>query len=317
MDIKNTAKEVLKTEIDGLLALEKSFNSTFGLEFEKSIAKILSISGRVILTGMGKSGHIAKKIAATLASTGTPSFFIHPAEASHGDLGMITEQDCIIALSKSGKTSELEATLHFAKRYAIPLIAITENEASILAKSADYKLILPHAKEACPHGAAPTTSTTLMLVLGDAIALSLLKARGFTAEDFNTYHPGGSLGKKLQLVKDIMHKNDDIPLASPNMPMSEALILMTKFSFGCLAIHENNTLLGLITDGDLRRKMNTNLLSELTKNIMSLKPITITSDSLVASALQIMNTKKITSLLVVDNEKIVGIVHIHDCLRNS
>ncbi len=317
MDIIKAAKDTLKIELEGILALEKSFDAEFGKEFEKSVNKILSISGRVILCGMGKSGHIAKKIAATLASTGTPSFFLHPAEASHGDLGMITEKDCVIALSKSGKTAELEATLQFTKRYAIPLIAITENPDSLLAKSADYKLILPKAPEACPHGAAPTTSTTLMLILGDAIALSLLKARGFTAEDFNTYHPGGSLGKKLQLVRDIMHIGDSIPLASDTMTMAEALILMTKYSFGSLAIHKDNTLLGLITDGDLRRSMNANLLNQQTKDIMNTSPITIQSDSLVASALQIMNSKKITSLLVVDNNKIVGIVHIHDCLRNS
>ncbi len=313
----STAKEVLHTEAKAIEQLAKNLDNEFGKIFEEVINVILRLEGRVVLTGMGKSGHIAKKIAATLASTGTPSFYIHPAEASHGDMGMMTSEDLIIALSKSGKTAELEDILHFAKRYALPLVAITENKESQLSKFSTYPLILPNEPEACPLGAAPTTSTTLMLALGDALALTLLDARGFTAEDFNTYHPGGHLGKKLQLVRDIMHTGDKIPLVDKEMLMSEALILMSQYSFGCLGIVEGEKLVAGITDGDLRRSMNANFLNQKVKDIMRDKPITIPSDTPVVAAVNTMNTKQITSLFVVDNEKLVGILHIHDCLRSG
>ncbi len=317
MSILSTAKETLIKEAQAIEKLAQNLDSELGKIFEQVIATLLRIDGKVILTGMGKSGHIAKKIAATLASTGTPSFFIHPAEASHGDMGMLTTDDLVIALSKSGNTAELQDILHFCARYNLPLIAITENAESPLAKHANFLLQLPNEKEACPLGAAPTTSTTLMLALGDALALALLNARGFTAQDFNTYHPGGSLGKKLSHVHDIMHKNEEMPLVTKDILMSEALIAMTKYSFGCLGVIENNKLIGVITDGDLRRKMSPELLSKKVSEIMGISPLTIPSNTLVAAALQIMNSKKITALFVVDNDIPVGIVHIHDVLRAS
>ncbi len=317
MSILSTAKLALQKEASAIEKLALSLDAELGKVFEQVISAILRIDGRVILTGMGKSGHIAKKIAATLASTGTPSFFIHPAEASHGDMGMLTSDDLVIALSKSGNTSELQDILHFCARYALPLVAITENADSPLAKHSNFLLQLPAEKEVCPLGAAPTTSTTLMLALGDALAVSLLEARGFTAQDFNTYHPGGSLGKKLLHVRDIMHKKDEIPLIEKDVLMSEALIVMTKYAFGCLGIIENNQLIGVITDGDLRRKMSDDFLSKSVSDIMGLSPITISSDTLVAAALQMMNSKKITALFIVDGNEPVGIVHIHDVLRAS
>ncbi len=317
MTILSTAKEALNKEAQAIEKLAQNLDSSLGKIFEEVIASILRIDGRVILTGMGKSGHIAKKIAATFASTGTPSFFIHPAEASHGDMGMLTSDDLVIALSKSGNTAELQDILHFCARYNLPLVAITENANSPLAKHAKFLLQLPAEKEACPLGAAPTTSTTLMLALGDALAVSLLDARGFTAQDFNTYHPGGTLGKKLLHVRDIMHKKEEMPLVSKSILMSEALILMTQYSFGCLGIVEDNQLIGVITDGDLRRKMSDDFLLKEVGKIMGTSPITISSDTLVAAALQMMNAKKITALFVVDNNEPVGIIHIHDVLRSS
>ncbi len=317
MSIISAAKEALVKEAQAIEKLAQSLDSSLGSTFEDVIASILRIDGRVILTGMGKSGHIAKKIAATFASTGTPSFFIHPAEASHGDMGMLTSDDLVIALSKSGNTSELQDIMHFCARYNLPLVAITESATSPLAKHANFLLQLPAEKEACPLGAAPTTSTTLMLALGDALAVALLNARGFTAQDFNTYHPGGTLGKKLLHVRDIMHKKEEMPLITKHVLMSEALIAMTKYSFGCLGVVENNKLIGIITDGDLRRKMSADFLSKEVSEIMGSSPITITPDTLAAAALQIMNSKKITSLFVVDNSEPLGIIHIHDVLRSS
>ncbi len=318
-----SAKEVLRNESEAIQRLSADLDKDLGKVFEKLIAHILKIDGRIVLTGMGKSGHIAKKIAATLASTGTPAFFVHPAEASHGDMGMITSDDMIIALSKSGNTAELSDILHFSARYALPLVAITENNESPLAKASTYTLLLPNESEACPLGAAPTTSTTLMLALGDALAITLLTARGFTAEDFNTYHPGGHLGKKLMLVRDIMHTGESIPLTSSNINMAEAMILMTQYSFGCLGVLKDNELVGLITDGDLRRNMDKDFLEKNVYDIMHTNPVTITSNTPLAAALQIMNSKKITSLFIVDDKvddqvdgnKVRGIVHIHDCLR--
>ncbi len=317
MTILSSAKEVLLNEAQAIQKLSDELDKDLGRIFENVIQAILEIKGRVVLTGMGKSGHIAKKIAATLASTGTPAFFVHPAEASHGDMGMITKDDIIIALSKSGNTAELSDILHFSARYALQLVAITENKESALAKASSHALILPNENEACPLGAAPTTSTTLMLALGDALAITLLSARGFTAEEFNKYHPGGHLGKKLMLVRDIMHTGSEIPLTSSNIPMAEAIILMTKYSFGCLGIIKDNSFQGVITDGDLRRNMDNDFLEKKVYEIMHKNPITISSNTPVAAALNIMNTNKITSLFVLDECELQGIVHIHDCLRSG
>ncbi len=315
MTILSSAKEVLYTEAKAIEIMAEALDSELGKIFEEAIKAILNVKGRVVVTGMGKSGHIAKKIAATMASTGTPAFFVHPAEASHGDMGMITTDDIVIGISKSGNTAELAGVLTYCTRYALPLIAITENKDSELAKHAKFPLIVPNKAEACPLGAAPTTSTTLALALGDAIAITLLSERGFTAENFNVYHPGGHLGKKLMIVREIMHKDSEIPLTHENINMSEAIILMTKYSFGCLGIVENGSLSGLITDGDLRRNMDNDFLSKKVKDIMHKAPITIESNTPVGAALQIMNSKQITSLFVVEENKPVGIVHIHDCLR--
>lgn len=315
--IQASAKKVLISEAKAIEKLAENMDAELGIVFEKVIKTILDLKGRVVLTGMGKSGHIAKKIAATLASTGTPAFFIHPAEASHGDMGMLTKDDMIIALSKSGNTNEINDIIHFAARYNLFLVAITENKNSDLAKLANAVLQIPQEPEACPLGAAPTTSTTLMLALGDALAITLLVAKGFTAEDFNTYHPGGHLGKKLMLVRDIMHGKEELPLTSKETPMSEALLIMTKYSFGCLGIVEHEKLIGLITDGDLRRNMRENLLEKKVHEVMHVAPTTIEGNTLVAAALQLMNTKKITSLFVIKDGKPVGILHIHDCLRSG
>ncbi len=317
MTFINTAKEVLNGEASAISNMAKSLDGDFGKSFTQVIQSILNTKGRIAVTGMGKSGHIAKKIAATLASTGTPSFYIHPAEASHGDMGMITSDDLIIALSKSGKTAELEDVLNYAARYGLKVVAITESKESMLARLSSHVLQLPNEAEACPLGAAPTTSTTLMLALGDALAITLLQARGFTAENFNTYHPGGHLGKKLMLVRDIMHVGHHIPLTNKDTLMSDAIILMTKFSFGCIGIIENNELVGVITDGDLRRNMNSEFLSKKVAQVMASSPVTITKETPVAAALQIMNSKKITSLFVVEGTKPIGIIHIHDCLRSG
>ncbi len=318
MSVIAAAKRVLANEANALEVMAQNLDKEFGQVFESVVSAILENKGRIVLTGMGKSGHIAKKIAATLASTGTPSFFIHPAEASHGDMGMITHEDIVIALSKSGSTIELEAILNYCARYGLKVIAITEKANSMLAKFSTYTLLLPDLAEACPLGAAPTTSTTLMLALGDALALTLLEQRGFTTEKFNVYHPGGHLGKKLMLVRDIMHKNEYVPLAPPHTKMADAILLMTRYSFGCLGVVENNQLVGIITDGDLRRNLSTaNFLEKEIQDVMGNKPVTIPSDTAVAAALQIMNAKGITALFIVDNEEPIGIVHIHDCLKSG
>ena len=266
---------------------------------------------------MGKSGHIARKIAATLASTGAPSQFVHPAEASHGDLGMITRDDAILALSWSGESAELLTVISYAKRFAIPLIAITAEAASALATAATLTLLLPKAEEACPNGlAAPTTSTTMQLALGDALAVALLERRGFTPSDFRVFHPGGKLGAMLRHVGDIMHKGEELPLVRAETPMTQALIEMSRKSLGCLGIVDGaGTLVGIVTDGDLRRHMGPDLLEKHVADIMNTTPKIVAPTMLVTEALNFLNEKKITSLFVVENGKPVGLVHIHDFLR--
>ncbi len=306
------AKDVLAIEASAILDLKNSID----MEFVNVIEAIFNMKGRLIVTGIGKSGHIAKKISATFASTGTPSFFIHPTEASHGDLGMITKDDYVLMLSNSGKTEELYNTISYCKRFDVPIIAITGNDSSTLAQAASFLLLLPKFTEACPLGLAPTTSTTMQLALGDAIAITLLQKRGFSSEDFGVFHPGGSLGSKLLRVVDIMHKNP--PLVTKDMDMKEAIVAMTSGAFGIVGIIDsNNKLIGVFTDGDLRRYINDNdLLCNKIEKYMTIKPIVVHEQIMVTEALKIMNDKKITSLLVVDKDNnCKGVLHIHDCLR--
>ncbi|WP_343564130.1 KpsF/GutQ family sugar-phosphate isomerase [Kiloniella sp. b19] len=308
-----SAQRLIKTEGNALLALRDSLNG----DFESAVETLMQIRGRVIVSGMGKSGHIGKKIAATMASTGTPAYFVHPGEASHGDLGMITQDDAVLALSNSGNTAELTDLLTYTRRYSIPLIAITSGAGSALAKTADIALILPPEPEGCPLGLAPTTSTTMTLVLGDALAIALLECKQFKATDFKVFHPGGSLGKQLVRVRDIMHSGESIPLCQPGAAMSEVLLSMTSCAFGCIGVQgQKGELVGIITDGDLRRHMDKSLLDQSASDIMTANPRSISADALAAEALGIMNERSITSLFVTDDDNCpAGIIHIHDCLR--
>ena len=310
------ALRTLQVETAGLVALENALRGELGEPFERAVELIAASSGRVIVTGMGKSGHIGAKVAATLASTGTPAFFVHPGEASHGDLGMITPNDVIIALSWSGETAELQSIVFYSRRFRVPLIAITAGADSTLATSADLSLVMPRVEEACPHGLAPTTSTLIQLALGDALAIALLEKRGFTAADFRKFHPGGSLGAVLAHVRDVMHSGDRLPLAPLGTDMKEALILISQKRFGCLGIvDDGGNLVGIITDGDLRRHLSGDILERRVDEVMTRDPKTITPDALVASALEILNSASITALMVVEQNKPVGIVHMHDLLR--
>ncbi len=307
-----SARQTLDVEMAGLTALRDGLNQTF----VQAVTRLYQVEGRVIVTGMGKSGHIAGKIAATLSSTGTPAQFVHPAEASHGDLGMITVNDVILALSKSGETTEFHPLIDYALRFDIPIIAITASKTSTLAKAATHLLLLPDAQEACPNGLAPTTSTTLQLALGDALAVALLEQRGFTAGDFKIFHPGGKLGAMLRQVGEVMHGAESLPLAPMDQPMDQALILMTNRGFGCLGVvDDTGALVGIITDGDLRRHMGKDLLTRRTGEIMTRAPKVIQPTMLTAEAIKIMNSLRITGLFVVENGKPVGFVHIHDFLR--
>jgi arabinose-5-phosphate isomerase len=312
-----SALRTLDLEAEGLQALRACLAGDLAAPFERAVGIMRQATGRVIVTGIGKSGHICRKIAATLASTGTPSYFVHPSEASHGDLGMITRDDVILALSWSGEPVELAGILNFAKRFGVPLIAVTSNAASTLGKAADIALVLPKAKEACPHGLAPTTSTTMQLAIGDALAIALLESRGFTAVDFKTFHPGGKLGASLKHVGEIMHKGDALPLGHLAMPMSQALVVMTQKSFGCIGIVDDaGKLAGIVTDGDLRRHMGDGLLSRSVAEIMTKKPRTVGPDTLAAAALATLQGR-ITALFVVDDGRPVGIIHVHDLLRTG
>jgi arabinose-5-phosphate isomerase len=301
------------TTIAGLEALIRELTG----EFDAAMRLLADVEDRVIVTGMGKSGHIARKIAATLASTGTPAFFVHPAEASHGDLGMIGERDVILALSNSGDTAELADLLAYSRRFRIPLIAMTSGKGSPLATAADVTLLLPPVAEACPMGLAPTTSTTMMLALGDALALALLEHKGFSHSDYHALHPGGELGRQLLQVADLMHKDSAMPLAARGATMAEAILMMTAKSFGCVGVVDGEgRLAGVITDGDLRRHMGDDLLRQRVDGIMSLHPKTIRPQALAVEALGQMNAHSITSLFAVDEDRRpLGILNIHDCLR--
>lgn len=285
--------------------------------FKKAIAVISKAEGRTIISGMGKSGHVGRKIAATLSSTGTPAMFVHPAEASHGDLGMITSKDAVLMISNSGESAELRDMLNYVKRFAVPLIAMTASPDSTLAQAADAVLALPQAREACPNGLAPTTSTLLQLALGDALAVALLEDKGFSAVDFREFHPGGKLGAQLTHVASLMRKGDALPLAGTGMKMADAIVVMTEKSCGCLGVVDHDgQLIGIITDGDLRRSMRPGLLAHTTSSIMTKHPKTITGDALASEALELLNSKSITSVFVIDEtKKPVGLVHIHDLLR--
>jgi len=290
--------------------------------FDQALEMSTAAEGRVIVTGMGKSGHVGKKIAATFASTGTPAFFVHPAEASHGDMGMIVRGDIVLALSNSGEAKELNDLIEYTRRFAIPLIGITSRPGSTLAARADIALLLPPCPEACPNGLAPTTSTTLTMALGDALAITLLEKKGFTAKDFKVYHPGGKLGQQLMRVSEIMHRGDQLPVASENISLPEAIGIISAKGFGCIGLVDSRGVLtGIITDGDIRRKLCAGIMTKTARDIMSLRPKTVPTDALVAEAMAVMNDlkntfRKITSLLVVDAAgKPVGLLHIHDCLR--
>jgi len=310
------AFRTLQTESDGLAALAASMADGLGGPFLEAVETIRAARGRVIVTGIGKSGHIARKIAATLASTGTPAFFVHAADASHGDLGMITSDDVMLTLSWSGETEELKELINYSRRFRIALIAVTGNVESTLGQAADIVLVLPPAREACPHNLAPTTSSLMQLALGDALAIALLESRGFTAVDFGVFHPRGKLGAALKFVRDVMHPGAAVPLIGRGAPMSEAIVEMSGKGFGCVAVVEaSGKLAGVITDGDLRRHMRADLLQAAVDAVMTASPKTIRPDQLASEALQLLNESKITALIVVEADRPVGIVHFHDLLR--
>ncbi|MGA8192774.1 MAG: KpsF/GutQ family sugar-phosphate isomerase [Acetobacteraceae bacterium] len=309
------ARAVLRTEAGGLMALAACLDDSFA----RAVDLLVGVTGRVVVSGMGKSGHVARKIAATFASTGTPALFVHPAEASHGDLGMIVPGDAVLALSNSGETAELADLVAHSRRFALPLVAITARPQSTLATAADVALTLPLAAEACPMGLAPTTSTAMQMALGDALAVALLTRRGFTEADFHQFHPGGRLGTRLRRVRDLMHSDGAVPLASPDTAMDRALLLMTEKRFGCLGVVDaGGRLIGIVTDGDLRRAMGPDLLSRQVGDVMTLSPRTIAPDALAVEALHAMNARgrPITTLFVVDPRgRPIGILHVHDLLR--
>jgi len=312
----DSARRVLRLEADGIEALAGGLDGSF----VAAVDRLAGVTGRIIVTGIGKSGHIARKVAATLASTGSPAYYVHPTEASHGDLGMITPADAVIAISNSGETMEVRDLLEYSRRYSIPMIAITAKQASTLAESADVVLLLPAVPEACPMGLAPTTSTTVSLALGDALAVALLERKGFSAQDFRILHPGGTLAASLLRVSDLMHTGDEVPLAAADTPMSEAIVTMTAKRKGCIGILDDaGRLTGIITDGDLRRHMDADLLAHAAGDLMTSDPRTIRPQALAAEAVALMSQREITSLFVINqtgqSEELVGIIHMHDCLK--
>ena len=311
-----SAQRTLDLEAQGLLALAAALEREMAADFVKAVELLGQSRGRVIVTGIGKSGHVGQKIAATFASTGTPAFFVHPTEASHGDLGMIMRDDVIVVLSWSGETVELGNIVTYSRRFKVPTIAITSGRDSTLGRQADVTLVLPKAKEACPHGLAPTTSTTMQLAIGDCLAIALLEAKGFTAHDFKAFHPGGSLGASLQFVSDLMHRGERMPLVGEDIVMSEALLTMTAKSFGCLGIVDAaGQLVGMITDGDLRRHMGPDLVRARAADIMTRRPDTLSPDVLASAALERFNSRQRTQMFVVEAGRPIGILHVHDFLR--
>ncbi len=315
-DIVRSALRTVEIERAGLGALEQALRGALADPFNAAVETCRGISGRVIVTGVGKSGHIGSKLAATFASTGTPAFFVHPAEANHGDLGMIAPDDVIIAMSWSGENTEFQGILAYSRRFSIPLIAITSNAASTLAREADLCLELPREEEACPNGLAPTTSAMMMLAIGDALAVALLESRGFSASDFRIFHPGGQLGANLTLVRDIMHGGGEMPLASPDTAMSEAILVISQKGFGCVGIvDDDGRLVGIITDGDLRRNMANDMLQMAAGDVMTAGPKTVRPETLASAAIALINESAITTLFVTEDDRPVGILHMHDLLR--
>ncbi len=310
---RDAARRVLKIETDALAALADGLTETF----DGVVDLLTCLEGRIILVGVGKSGHVARKIAATMASTGSSSLYVHPTEASHGDMGMIAKGDAVIALSRSGETKELADVIGYCRRFSVPLIAMTVNADSALGRAADYVLALPDAPEACAETRAPTTSTTLQIALGDALAVALLEAKGFTAKDFKTYHPGGALGASLAVVSDLMHKGEHMPVVPSGTDVQSALAVMSKKGFGCVGIVKDGKLIGMITDGDIRRNLAADLTTKTVTDIMTAAPKTAVPQELAADALRRMTggTSKIMQMFVIENGEPVGIVHLHDFLR--
>src|SRR6202790_5003115 len=311
-----SALRTLEAEAGGVAAVTAALQSDLGAPFNAAAELIRNAKGRLIVTGLGKSGHIGRKVAATFASTGTPAFFVHAAEASHGDLGMITADDVILALSWSGEQPEMKTLITYAKRFRIALIAMTADGASTLSKAADVALTLPKAREACPHNLAPTTSSLMLRALGDALAIALLAGRGFTSVDFSVLHPGGKLGAMLKYARDLMHAGEAVPLKPLGTRMSDALVEMSSKGFGCVGIVDpRGQIVGIVTDGDLRRHMRPDLMTALVDDVMTKNPKTIRGDLLASEALEILNSSKITALIVTEAGKPAGIVHLHDILR--
>jgi len=311
-----SAVRALAVESEGLAALSAALRDGLRRPFIAAVEMIRAAAGRTIVTGMGKSGHIGRKVAATLASTGTPAFFIHAGDAGHGDLGMITAQDVVIAMSWSGETAELKSLIDYTRRFKIGLIALTAHADSTLGKAADITLTLPNAREACPHNLAPTTSALVQLAMGDALAIALLERRGFTAIDFGVFHPSGKLGAALKFTRDLMHGSATMPLVKLGTKMSDAVVVMTGKGFGCVGVIDAQGLLaGIITDGDLRRNMRSDLLSAEVDTVMTRNPKTVRPDQLASEALEILNSSKITALIVAEGKRPVGILHLHDLLR--
>ena len=310
--IINSANRALASELSSIKNLKSTFNSSFC----NAVNLIFNTKGKVVITGVGKSAHIGNKVSATLTSTGTPSYFVHATEASHGDLGNIKKDDCVIAISNSGETSELNNIIQFTKRFNIKLISITSNSKSILHKNATVGILYKKPIEACPLNLAPTSSTSMSMIIGDCIAIALLELRGFKSNEFKSLHPGGNLGKDLKNLSEVMHTKKELPLAKLEEKMSKALITMTKKSFGCIGvINKNEQIVGIITDGDLRRKLNSEFFEKKAFEIMTKNPTLANKNMLVGEAINLMNSKKITSLFICDKKRPLGIVHIHDLLR--
>lgn len=311
-----SALRTLQTERNGIEALEAALQNGLSQSFAEAVRVIAESKGRLVVTGIGKSGHIGSKLAATFASTGTSAFFVHSAEANHGDLGMIGRDDVILAMSWSGETAELKGVVSFATRFRIPLIAITSGEDSALGRAANVCLLLPKVTEACPHGLAPTTSTLMQLAIGDALAVALLEARGFSPGDFRTFHPGGSLGASLTHVREVMHRGDRIPLVDLGTPIPEAMQVLSHKRFGCVAVvDKDGSLAGIVTDGDLARNLSRNLAELLVDDVMTRLPKTVSPQTLVSSAMSILDEHHISALIVTEENRPVGVIHFHDLLR--
>ena len=312
VDYLPVARDVLVKEVRALDQLAAALDPSFN----QMIEILAGVSGRVVVTGIGKSGHVARKIAATLASTGTPAMFLHPAEAAHGDLGMVGVDDALIILSNSGEMAELSVLIPYARRFGIPVVGWTRHAGSTLGQDADLAIVLPDIAEACPMGLAPTTSTTMMMALGDAVAVSLMKSQDFDSQNFHTFHPGGALGRRLTRVRDLMHQGDALPLIAENAMMEQAVAVMTQKGFGCVGVVDDaGNLAGIVTDGDLRRHLRSDLLQQGVSSIMTRNPKVIRVGAVAAEALKMMNTRAITTLFVVEDSRPVGILHLHDCLR--